>query len=381
MSAPIVAPSSVSESVYAAALSCLPAMGLRRLSALLGQYAPSAAYAVAAGQVAAHGVAAKILSDAQLAERWREAATDAHVDRVMARCASSGIQVVHVGSADYPAVLAGHDAPPVLFLRGDPGLLADGRRVAIVGTRNATSAGRHAAQVIAGGLAECGVHVVSGLARGIDGWAHRSVVESLRDGRPIGVVASGLDVVYPREHRELWAQIADAGLLVSEAAPGVAPEAYRFPLRNRIIAALAEVVVVVESRERGGSLITAQLAADRGVPLMAVPGSLHNPAAAGTNRLLREGAGTVLDATDVLIALSIDHRRSVPTLSDTRSRPRKDDLAAYRACCEDPRTIDGLVLAVGTSVAEVAMSLARLEQGGWVAQTDGWYQPIGAPLR
>ncbi len=381
MTAAVDAGSVGSERAHAAALSCLPLMSLRRLSTLLRQHPPSVAYAVVAGQEPAVGLAGKLLADPQLAERWRQAATPAHVDRVMARCAANGIRVVHIGCPGYPGVLEGHDAPPVLFLRGDAELLHLGRRVAIVGTRNATPAGRHAAEVIAGGLAEHGVHVVSGLARGIDGWAHRSVVAATRQGRPIGVVASGLDVVYPREHRELWARVADLGLLVSEAAPGVAPEAYRFPLRNRIIAALAEVVVVVESRERGGSLITARLAAERGVPLMAVPGSLHSPSSAGTNRLLREGAGAVLDASDVLIALSIDHRRCAPALADTRGRPLAADVPAYRACCEDARTIDALVLAIGSGVADVAMSLARLEQAGWIAQTDGWYQPIGAPLR
>jgi DNA processing protein len=300
---------------------------------------------------------------------------------VWLRCAAAGVEVLHLRSATYPAQLDGTDAPPVLFVRGDRALLVEGRRVAIVGTRNATAAGREAARRIAAGLADAGVHVVSGLARGIDGCAHRAVVERGGLGRPIGVVASGPDVVYPREHRELWGRVAERGVLLSESPPGTSPEPFRFPLRNRIIAALSEVVVVVESRERGGSLITATLAGDRGIPVMAVPGSVHNPAALGTNELLRTGAAPVLDASDVLLALELDHCRAVPELSDSRQRPRRSDVAVYRACAAQPQTLDGVVAAVGTELLDVAMSLARLEQAGWVVDTDGWYQAVGAPLR
>ena len=166
-------------------------------------------------------------------------------------------------------------------------------------------------------------------------------------------------------------------MLVSEAPPGTPPEAYRFPLRNRIIAALAEVVVVVESRERGGSLITAQPPAERGIPLMAVPGGVHNPAAAGTNELLREGAGTGARChrrADGLVEL--DHRRSGPGRSPTRGPDPRDGRrsATVRACCRAAHHRRARRSPSAPSVVEVAMSLARLEQDGWVAQTDGWYQ-------
>ncbi len=151
-------------------------------------------------------------------------------------------------------------------------------------------------------------------------------------------------MVYPREHCDLWRRVAEAGLLLSEAPPGTAPEAYRFPLRNRLIAALAEVVVVVESREHGGSLITVNEAIARDVPLMAVPGGVHNRAATGTNQLIRDGAGVVVDATDVLIALAMDHRRATAGVSDPRPRPNGADLTVYETCAGEPRTIDGLAL-------------------------------------
>jgi DNA processing protein len=270
--------------------------------------------------------------------------------------------------------------PPVIFAQGDLGLL-EGRRVAIVGTRNATAAGRDTATTLGKQLADADVHVVSGLARGIDGCSHRGALQSAGRGRPIGVVASGHDVVYPREHRELWCSVAEQGLLLSESPPGTAPEAFRFPLRNRVIAALSEVVIVVESREQGGSLITVNEAIERNVPLMAVPGGVHNRAATGTNQLIRDGAGVVVDATDVLIALAMDHRRSSASPADPRPRPRGADLGVYETCAGEPRTIDGLALACSLSLVDAAMSVARLEQAGWIQQSDGWFEAVGSPLR
>jgi DNA processing protein len=268
----------------------------------------------------------------------------------------------------------------VLFYRGTLDLLA-GRRVAIVGTRNATAGGRQAARSIALGVSEAGVHVVSGLARGIDGCAHSAVVAGEGPGRAIAVVASGPDIVYPREHRGLWEHVAEHGLLLTEAPPGTAPEAHRFPLRNRIIAALAEVVVVVESRSKGGSLITVNEAMERGVQLMVVPGDAHNRAAVGTNNLLREGAAVAVEAQDVLDVLSIDHHRSGPIVGEQRASPRGSDREVYDLCAKRPCTIDSLVLGTGRSLVEVAMAMARLEQAGWVAQADGWFQAVGSPLR
>ncbi|MCU1501992.1 MAG: dprA [Ilumatobacteraceae bacterium] len=370
------------EQAWAAALSIFPAMSLHRLTALLRGRSPSDAFAVATGRRAPRGMAAKVLADAELRERWRRHGASCSIGETWDRCQEIGAHVTYVGASDYPALLAtDRDPPPVLFVRGDTALFDEGRRVAIVGTRNATAAGRGAAFRIGADLTAAGVHVVSGLARGIDGCAHRGAAETGGPGRPIGVVASGLDVVYPREHRQLWEHVVATGLLVSEAAPGTSPEAFRFPLRNRIIAALAEVVVVVESREKGGSLITAAAAGERGIPVMAVPGALHSHASFGTNNLLREGSGAVVDASDVLIALSLEHRRAVPVFAEQRARPRRDDLAVYEACASEPRTVDSITLCAGIGFVETAMSLARLEQAGWLGSTDGWYQAIGAPLR
>jgi DNA processing protein len=251
--------------------------------------------------------------------------------------------------------------------------------VALVGTRNATAAGRATATQLADQLASAGVHVVSGLARGIDGCAHRGVLSSSGSGVPIGVVGSGLDVPYPREHAELWERVADAGLLLSEAPPGAAPEAWRFPQRNRIIAAVAEVVVVVESRESGGSLITVDEALERGRPVMAVPGALASRASAGTNRLLRDGAAVVLDVGDVLTALAIDHVPLAVGAAGLRARPPAGDRDVYEICAAGSASLDTVVLATSRTVGDAAMALARLVAGGWLAEVDGWFECTGAP--
>jgi DNA processing protein len=168
-------------------------------------------------------------------------------------------------------------------------------------------------------------------------------------------------------------------VLVSEAPPGTVPEAFRFPLRNRIIAALSEVLVVVESRERGGSLLTVGEAKLRDVMVMAVPGSVHNRAATGTNDLVRDGCPVATDARDVLVALGLDSRRAGGVAYDPRPRPNGEDRIMLDLCTE-PRTLDQLTLLASRPIVECAMSLARLEMHGWVQQVNGWFEIIGTPF-
>jgi len=220
-----------------------------------------------------------------LGEIWRDAIV-ARRDSMSRDDSASGVgdmplYACVLGDSQYPQQLA-HDpeAPGVLFVQGDLGCL-DRPRVGIIGTRHATAHGRSCARHFGEVLSGHGVAVVSGLARGIDVSAHRGVLQrignsphSLDDvGRPIGVVASGLDVVYPPEHGQVWADVARRGVLLSESPPGTEPQAFRFPLRNRIIAALCNVLVVVESKVTGGSMITVRAALERQVTVMAVPGS------------------------------------------------------------------------------------------------------------
>jgi DNA processing protein len=371
---------------YAAALSGFEQMSIHRLAALLRHHRPDEAFAVAAGDMSprAGGLLAKVLGDPGVREQWRRSARQCRPEQMWEQCCSLGIQVTIEGDDDHPPALAIDPLPPpVLFSLGERSAL-DGRRVAIVGTRNATAAGRHIARSFGSGLAEAGVHVVSGLARGIDGHAHGGVIDAIAGlgaaGRPIAVVASGLDVVYPPEHRLLWQRVADAGVVFSEWPPGSAPAAYRFPLRNRLVASLSEIVVVVESREVGGSLITAGLAADRGVPVMAVPGSALNRASAGVNGLLRDGSAPAIDVDDVLIALGLDHSLLGRVRRDARVAPRGDDLAVYQVCRGHAGTIGEVAAILNRPLLDVAMALARLEQTGWLAQVDGWFEAAGSPL-
>ena len=372
------------EQACAVALASLGQMTPQRLGAWLRHHRPSEALEVLRGARPPLGGAATMLRDAALRARWVSDLTATAEIEAAERCAAAGC-AVHLlsGLAEepttYPPALAADPmAPPVLFSIGDPAVLG-GRRVALVGTRNATRAGKQAAYSIASDLAASGVQVVSGLARGIDAAAHRGVLAAEAVGRPVGVVGSGLDIVYPPEHRDLWHAVGNCGVLLSEVPPGQGPLPWRFPLRNRIIAALSEVVVVVESRERGGSLITVSEALTRGVQVMAVPGGVGSRASAGTNQLLRDGAAPVLDAGDVLTVLQLDHSRAVH-VAELRPRPARPDIEVYRLVCDQPRTIDALALGSGLSLVEVAMRLARLEAAGWVAQADGWFEAVGSPL-
>ena len=381
MSADLSAASHLPPEAYVASLAGFRNMNVHRLAALLRHHSPEEAWRVVIGELPCTGLISRVLAANNVRAMWRRCAQERPPAEVWARCLALGLQVLPYGHELYPGGLLDDPfPPPVLFAKGDLGLLA-GRRVGIVGTRNATAAGREAARSLGLGLGAAGVHVISGLARGIDGYAHRGVLAAEGAGRPIGIVASGLDVIYPREHRDLWEAAGNCGLLLSEAPPGVPPEPHRFPLRNRIVAALSEVLVVVESRERGGSLITAAQAIERDVTVMAVPGSIGKRASLGTNSLLCDGAAPVTGVDDVLTALSLQHSRSAVIAADLRARPRGEDIAVYRVLYADPRTIDGVTLALGLSLVEAAMSLARLESAGWIAEADGWFECVGSPLR
>ena len=194
---------------------------------------------------------------------------------------------------------------------------------------------------------------------------------------PIGVVASGLDVIYPRANGGLWKAVADAGLVVGESPPGTAPDRFRFPLRNRIIAALARVVVVVESRASGGSMITVDEALQRDVPVMAVPGATTTRASDGTNRLLRDGALVATSVDDVLAVLGLEAIGSSRCVRDLRVTPRGVDAEVLSVFGASPLDLDHVVRACAPrSLGEVALSLGRLESWGWLRNTSGWFEKI-----
>ena len=212
-----------------------------------------------------------------------------------------GYRLICFGSSDYPALLADtNDAPPLLWAKGNITCLAK-PSIALVGARNASSLGRRMTHMMAEGLAEAGFSVISGLARGIDAAAHTA---SLKHGT-IAVVAGGLDVYYPRENQQLYQDIPENGILLTEQPAGLIPQARHFPMRNRIIAGMAQAVVVMEGAARSGSLITARNALDIGREVMAVPGHPFDGRAAGCNFLIRDGAILVRSANDVIEAISL----------------------------------------------------------------------------
>jgi DNA processing protein len=358
------------------ALSALPAMTPRRLRIILQHHgAEDALDRLRRGVAFAPEVEPPDLREMFAALRAQAKVVDP--ERVLEECASHRVEIVTQVDASYPAVLVDDPFPPaVLFVRGRLDVLA-ARRVAIVGTRNATAAGRATAFELGEGLAGCRVAVVSGLARGIDGAAHRGVRSA--GGLAVGVVGNGLDHPYPKQNADIWQWVADNGLLVSEWPPGTPPDDFHFPLRNRIIAALAEVLVVVESRQRGGSLITAKAASDRGVTVMAVPGSTRNPACEGTNKLLVDYAPPVTCVDDILVALGLDHSRDLGRAALVGPADAVS-LDVFDLCADRPHTLDMIALALGLSVPDAAVAASRLEQLGLVVDTGGWFESTQSKL-
>ncbi|MCU4183760.1 DNA-protecting protein DprA [Acidiferrimicrobium sp. IK] len=303
----------LAQGAYAGALAALPGMGPATLCALLERGAPADIWdSVRRGEIVrppargSSGGAGPRLS-------WAAAAAGAPLERWWDAWQRRGIGVTWPADPRYPRRLLSDPEPPgVLFWRGDLGRL-ESRCVAVVGTRRCSPDGRASAYDLGRDLAGAGVCVVSGLALGIDGAAHLGALDApgapSGTGSTVGVAASGVDVAYPARHAALWERVAAAGAVVSETPPGRPAQAWRFPARNRVIAGLVDMVVVVESHVTGGSLITADKAIDRGVEVRVVPGPVHAPFAAGSNQLLYDGPGPVRDAADVLDALGlVDHR-------------------------------------------------------------------------
>jgi DNA processing protein len=270
----------------------------------------------------------------------------------------------------FPARLRSiHDPPPGLFIRGAaPVTLLERPSVAVVGARACSHYGTSVATSLGRELAESGVVVVSGLARGVDAAAHRG---ALQTGTTVAVLGCGIDRDYPRTHASLAAEIVRDGLIVSEYAPGVEPAPWRFPARNRIVSGLTLATVVVEARERSGALITADLALDEGREVLAVPGEITSQLSRGTNHLLRLGAVPVTCAADVLRVLGVDPppAREPPAL-DARLEPVRAAVADAAA------TADEVAQSTGQSARIVAAALAELELLGIVEEVDGVYRAV-----
>jgi DNA processing protein len=286
----------------------------------------------------------------------------------LTRIRRAGVRVLSWDDPAYPRLLLTiNDPPPVLYVRGEL-CLEDAWAVAMVGTRTASVYGREAARVLATDLVRAGVTIVSGLARGIDAQAHRAALDA--GGRTIAVLGSGVDIIYPWEHRKLAEEIISRGALVAEYALGTKPEASNFPPRNRIISGLSRGVIVVEAGEQSGALITADFAAEQGREVFAVPGGIFQRGSRGTNRLIQDGAQPVLSANDVLevlnmttVAEHVEAQMLLPT--DATEAVLLEQLS------DDPAHVDEVGRASGLPIATVSSTLALMELKGLVRQVGG----------
>jgi DNA processing protein len=286
----------------------------------------------------------------------------------LAELAGRGIRWLPRGSPAFPAALAAVFDPPVgLFVRGEGDeALLDRPSIAIVGARSCSPYGASVARGLGRDLAGAGLVVISGMARGVDGEAHRGALDT--GGPTVAVLGCGVDRCYPAAHAELAKRIAAHGLIVSEYAPGVEPAPWRFPARNRIIAGLATATIVVEARERSGALITADLALEEGREVFAVPGEISSALSAGTNALLRIGATPLTAAADVLEAFG---------LAAAEPEPQEVSAEAERvlgALRDGYAAADELARSLSLSPSELAAALAELELAGLVDESAGVYR-------
>ena len=298
-----------------------------------------------------------------------DTAAQAHATRWLATLAwrdgTPDRRVMVLGEADYPPwLLQTADPPLLLFLAGRAELLA-APSLAIVGSRRPTPQGAENARAFAAELSAQGWTIVSGLAAGIDGAAHEGALTGA--GSTIAVVGTGLDIAYPRNHRDLARRIAEQGLLVSELPLGAPPLAAHFPQRNRIIAGLARGTLVVEAAVQSGSLITARLASEAGREVFAIPGSIHSPQAKGCHALIRQGAKLVETAAHILEELA---PLSPPTTTERDASPPSDD-PVLAALGHDPATLDVLVARSGWPAHLLNAQLLTLELQGLVARLPG----------
>lgn len=327
--------------------------------------------------------------EAQVRAIEATATVSAQRERARAWLAEPGHHLLGWHDPDYPALLRRIPSSPLaLFVAGDPGLLWH-PSVAVVGSRSPTAGGRDNARDFARAIAATGLGIASGLAAGIDTAAHEAALGA--GGVTVAVLGTGIDHPYPRANAGLYARIAEHGAVVSEYPPGVGVQRGRFPARNRIIAGLALGVLVVEAAERSGALITARLASEAGRDVFAVPGSIHNPMARGCHRLIREGAGLVEAAGEVIAAVAplaaelgdaLRSRLDAPSsgpgtpVAGPSSAGVMDDPdynRLWQALGHDPTGMDRLVERTGLTTAELSSMLLVMELEGRVSVEHGRY--------
>jgi DNA processing protein len=290
------------------------------------------------------------------------------LDKTLEIIRSKEIQVLIWDDPEYPRRLKEIDhPPPVLYISGRIEEV-DQWAVAVVGTRRVTSYGRQVTEEIGQRLAQNGVTVVSGLARGVDALSHQAALKN--SGRTLAVLGCGVDQIYPPEHRNLAAQIIQSGALISDYPPGTPPDAANFPPRNRIISGLSQAVIVVEAGEKSGALITAAFAADQAREVFAVPGYIYAPQSKGTNRLIRAGAHLFTDIEDVLKSLQMTHLE-MKKAARVHLPSDANEAALYALLGNEPIHVDEIQEQIEIPIEQVSALLTMMELKGLVRQVGG----------
>ena len=304
----------------------------------------------------------------KLIERVIQAREGVDLEMLWEKIQKQGIKILTWQDEAYPTRLKEIDQPPpVLYIRGDY-LPDDLFAVAIVGTRRVTPYGRQITEELSAFLAANNITVISGLARGVDAIAHQTTLKS--GGRSIGVLGSGVDKIYPPEHRGLAQQMMQRGAIISDYAPGTPPDASNFPPRNRIISGLSLAVVVIEAGETSGALITAEFAAEQGREIFAVPGSILAPQSKGTNKLIQNGALPLLSVSDLMQALDLtrmgEHKaaRKIIPADETEAR-------LMNVLGSEPLHVDEIRNQSELPIEKVSAALALMELKGMVRQVGG----------
>jgi DNA processing protein len=290
------------------------------------------------------------------------------VEKELRLAEKKGAKLVTWEDEEYPANLKQiYDPPPLLYVLGSL-IPQDSIAVAVVGSRNPTTYGQLAAERISMGLSRKGITVVSGLARGVDSFSHRSAL--VAGGRTIGVLGCGVDIIYPPENQDLFEQVAAQGAVISEFPLGTPPDSDHFPIRNRVISGLSLGVAVVEATLRSGSLITARFALDQGRDVYAVPGNVDSPRSAGTNRLIKEGAKLVTRAEDILEEIHHIPRPEIPAIPP-QPKLSEEEARVYGTLEQEALHIDQITARTAFSSARVSAVLLTLELAGHVKQLPG----------
>ncbi|HXF84942.1 MAG TPA: DNA-processing protein DprA [Anaerolineales bacterium] len=348
---------------YWVGFNLIKGIGAVRMQGLIAHFGDlESAWKADPADLAEAGIGSKVI------ERILQARQSVDLDKIWEKIEKQGIKILTWQDEAYPSRLKEIDQPPpVLYLRGEY-LPDDLFAVAVVGTRRITPYGRQVTEEISAFLAANGMTVISGLARGVDAVAHQTALKA--GGRTIAVLGSGVDKIYPPEHRQLANQIIERGALISDYAPGTPPDASNFPPRNRIISGLSLAVVVVEAGETSGALITAEFAAEQGREVFAVPGSILAPQSKGTNKLIQRGALPLLSAHDLMQALDINRvgeqkaaRKIIPA-DETEAR-------VLNVLGSEPLHVDEIRHQTNLPIEKVSAALALMELKGLVRQVGG----------